>query len=39
VTNVRATGDRTFTVELTGSSAGATVGSMRRIEVTILGDA
>ncbi len=39
VTSARATGDRTFTVELTGTSAGATVGTMRRIEVTILGDA
>jgi Protein kinase domain len=39
VTNVRATGDRTFTVELTGTSAGATVGTMRRMVVTILGDA
>ena len=39
VTNARATEDRTFTVELTGTSAGATVGTMRRIEVTILGDA
>ena len=27
------------TVELTGTSAGATVGTMRRIEVTILGEA
>ncbi len=39
VANSRAKEDRTFTVELTGASAGATVGTMRRIEVTILGDA
>ena len=39
VANTRAKEDRTFTVELTGASAGATVGTMRRIEVTILGDA
>ncbi len=39
VANSRTTEDRTFTVELTGTSAGATVGTMRRIEVTILGEA
>ncbi len=40
MTNARASTDRTFTVELTGTSAGATLGGItRRIEVTILGDA
>lgn len=38
VANSRTTENRTFTVELTGTSAGATVGTMRRIEVTILGE-
>jgi serine/threonine protein kinase len=37
--DLRARGDRTFTVELTGASTGVDLGSLRRIDVTILDDA
>ena len=36
--NLRARGSRSFSVELTDVSAGATVGPTPRIEVTILGE-
>jgi hypothetical protein len=38
ITKARATSDRTFTVELSGASTGASLGTAR-ILVTILGDA
>jgi serine/threonine protein kinase len=37
VNDYSVTGDRSFTVELTGAAAGAALGSPRRIEVTIQG--
>jgi hypothetical protein len=37
VPNASATRDRSFTVELTGVSAGAELGPTPRVEVTILG--